>query len=248
MGLSIIDDSYISFVNLNHRKDRLDHMIKELDRIGVVANRTRGFYPEEVRQPEYKLQVMRNRTPGAIGCHYSQVEIMSQALIKGKHAWVMEDDVVFCQDFNERLEIIDAFLKNFEWDVFWFGGTYHLEPTWHKQPHPPDMKQCGCKLNRDWDKVPEAEGIIRRTYGCWGTYCYLVNNKSLLKVLDFLDAHVHESMGIDWLFLLMQPQIKAFAFNPGCVKQMDNKSDIGNGMTYFSGFEKLGSHWYADKL
>lgn len=243
--MDIKQDSYISFVNLDHRGDRLVHMLKELSKIDIRAERTRGFYPEEVKQPEYKLRVMKNRTPGAIGCHYSQIEIMSKALLNGKHAWVMEDDLIFCDDFNERLKLIEQFLDSTEWDVFWFGGTYHLNATWHKNPHPNDMRQCTCSLDKDYEFIDD---FFVRTYGCWGTYCYLVNNKSLLKVLDFLDAHVHESMGIDWLFILMQPHIKAYAFNPGCVKQMDNKSDIGNGMTYFSGFETLGPHWFQNKL
>ena len=31
-------------------------------------------------------------------------------------------------------------------------------------------------------------------------------------------------------------------------KQYDNQSDIGNGITYFSEFSKLGSFWFADKM
>jgi hypothetical protein len=31
-------------------------------------------------------------------------------------------------------------------------------------------------------------------------------------------------------------------------KQYDNQSDIGNGVTYFSEFQKLGQYWFADKM
>lgn len=246
----MLKDTYISFVNLDHRKDRLSHMTKQLARVGLNAERTRGLLPSEVNQPEEKLSVMRNRTPGAIGCHYSQVSIMEKALFHGKNAFVMEDDLIFCSDFNKRMEHIESFLGGREWDVFWLGGTYTLQPAWHKSENGkhthPDLQMCHCDLNRDWE--PTEDKHIVRTYGCWSTYAYIVNYNSLQKILGLLDANVHLSMGIDWLFILLQPQLKTFAFLPGMVKQYDNKSDIGTGITYFSHSRGLGRHWWQDKM
>ena len=48
--------------------------------------------------------------------------------------------------------------------------------------------------------------------------------------------------------ILMEPKLRTFAFLPGMAKQRDNISDIGVGVTMFSGFEKLGAHWYADSF
>src|SRR5438477_478924 len=90
--MSLLDDCYISFLNLDHRTDRLQHMTNELSRIGIEAGRTRGKLPEEYDLGDEKLQVMFRRTKGAIGCHYGQVEIMQEALNRNKHAFVMEDD------------------------------------------------------------------------------------------------------------------------------------------------------------
>jgi len=101
---------------------------------------------------------------------------------------------------------------------------------------------------------------IVRTYGAFSTYAYFVNVNSILKVFDLFDQYLHESIGIDWLFLKLQPQLKCFAFTPGCVKQMDNLSDIGidkNGtpqQTVFSGFSKLNGteensrYWYQERM
>lgn len=243
-------DYYASFVNLDHRKDRLEHMTKQLERIGLKAERTRGLLPEEVDQPIEKMLVMWKRTMGAIGCHYAQVSIIEKAFFHGKHAFVMEDDLIFCSDFNERMKIIEQFLSNTTWDVFWLGGTYHKEPAWHKSVNGkhtnPDLEICTCTLNRDWEKTDNNH--IVRTYGCWSTYGYIVNYKSIPKILKLLDENVHLSMGIDWLFIYLQPQLRTFAFNPGCVKQYDNHSDIGKGITYFSGFQTLGKHWWSDKM
>lgn len=243
----ILDNCYISFLNLEHREDRLIHIVGELEKANISAAWTRGKLPSEFDLSDPKLQVMKNRTPGAIGCHYGQVEIMTKALELGKNAFVMEDDCVFCSDFQERMKIVDDFLSNKEWDIFWLGGTYHYpEAWWHKPGHSPDLPQCNCTLGVDAE--PTEDKRFMRTYGAFSTHCYIVNKNSLEKVLEFLEANVHLSMGIDWLMILLQPQIKTYAFVPGIAKQMDNMSDIGHGMTVFSGFSFLGKYWWQDKM
>lgn len=239
------------YINLDHRTDRNIRMVRELDRIGLTALRIRGMLPDEFDLTDPKLQVMANRTKGAIGCHYSQVKAMQSALELNQHALVMEDDLVFCSDFHERMNIIESFLNKNEWDVFWLGGTYHKEPTWHKSidgkhTHP-DLQECNCLLNKDWEQTNNKH--IVRTYGCWSTYAYIVNVKSISKILKLLEDNIDLSMGIDWLFILLQPDLKTFAFNPGCVKQYDNQSDIGKGVTRFSAFRKsCGEHYFKDTM
>lgn len=238
-------------INLPHRADRRKHMENELSRVGISAEFINGMLPSEFDLSLPKLQVMANRTKGAIGCHYSQVKAMELALNQGSNALVMEDDLVFCSDIQERFKVIKEFTDKNEWDVFWLGGTYHLQPTWHrikngKHTHP-DLQMCNCNLNRDWERTTDYR--IIRTYGCWSTYAYIVNVNSIRKILNLLEENIHLSMGIDWLFILLQPQLKTFAYHFGCVKQYDNQSDIGNGITQFSLFEKAcGNHWFKDKI
>lgn len=243
----LLDDCYISYLNLDHRLDRKEHIERELTKVDISAERTRGKLPDEFDLTDPKLQVMKNRTPGAIGCHYGQVEIMWKALELEKHAFVMEDDCVFCSDFQERMKIVDEFLVDKNWDIFWLGGTYHYpEAWWHKPGHSPDLPQCGCELGVDAEETEDNR--FRRTYGAFSTHCYIVNKKSIAWILSVLESNVHLSMGIDWLMILLQPRAHTYAFVPGIAKQMDNMSDIGHGMTVFSGFSFLGKHWWADKM
>lgn len=245
--MSLLDDCYISYLNLDHRTDRKEHIERELAKAGIVGERTRGKLPDEFDLSQEKLQVMFKRTKGAIGCHYGQVEIMQTALDKGKHAFVMEDDCVFCSDFQERMKIVDEFLKDKDWNIFWLGGTYHTNPAWwHKEGHSEDLPQCDCTLGVDAVKTEDKRFV--QTYGCFSTHCYIVNHKFLPFLLEYLEDYVHLSMGIDWLMILLQPKINAYAFVPGIAKQMDNMSDIGGGMTVFSGFAMLGEHWWKDKM
>lgn len=254
----ILDNSYASFVNLDTRKDRLDHMTKELSRVGISAVRQRGIPWRELNPNDPNLQVMLNRTPGAAGCHASQVEVIKKAFEIGKNAFVMEDDIVFASDIHERMDYIDKFLAGKEWDIFWLGATFHSPAYWHKKGQSNMRPDCSAQLGKDFDDTGDPR--IKRTYGAFCTYAYIVNYKSIQKVLGLLDKHLHESIGIDWLMIKIQPQLQCFAFVPGSVRQMNNLSDIGTNrdgtpaMTVFSGFSKLNGteensrYWFQDKI
>jgi len=237
---------YASFVNMDHRVDRLSHMTEQLNRIGLNAVRTRGLRPEDVIERKIatpkQVGTMFRRTQGAIGCHFSQVQVMKDALNVGKHAFVMEDDLVFCEDFNERMDYISKWSDTHEWDVIWLGASFHIPPYWHCIGGSKDMRNnCSAELGRDCETTDDPRMI--RTFGAFATFAYIVNVNSIQKILNMFDQHIHESIGIDFLFIKLQPQLKCFSFVPGCVRQIDNISDIGNGITYWSGFLKLnGTH------
>lgn len=240
-------DCYKSYLHLDHRTDRLLHMTNELNRIGIEMEITKGKLPKDFDLTDPKLQVMKNRTPGAVPCHYGQIEIMTEALKRGKPAFVTEDDVVFCSDWNERMVIVEDFLNSHPWDIFWGGGTYSVNPAyWHKAGHNSELTQCECTLGKDAECTDNPR--IMRTYGCFSTFGYIVRYESIEKVLRLMEETVHLSMGIDWNMILHQPNLHTYCFAPGMMKQIDNMSDIGRGVTVFSGFASLGAHWYADKM
>lgn len=244
----ILDDCYTSYLNLDHRVDRHIHIENELKKANIKAVRTRGKLPQEFDLSDPKFQVMKNRTAGAIGCHMGQREIMQEALRQNKNSFVMEDDCVYASDIHERFEIIEDFLKDKDWTAVWLGGTYHKNNPawWHKIGHSSDMPYCRCKLGIDVEKT-ESKYMVR-TYGCFSTHSYIINKDKIKDVISFLDANVHLSMGIDWLMILLQPYINSYAFVPGIAKQIDNASDIGGGMTVFSGFSRLGPHWFQNLM
>lgn len=247
--MPLLDDCYTSFLNLDRRPDRREHMENELARVGITnAERTRGKLPDEFDLKDPKLQVMKNRTAGAIGCHFGQVEIMQKALELRKHAFVMEDDLIFCSDFQERMEIVGEYLKDKYWNIFWLGGTYHANNPawWHRKGHSPDLPQCKCK--HEVDVLPTEDDRFVRTLGAFSTHAYIVNKNFIEILLDFLDRNIHMSMGIDWLMILMQPMIYTYAFVPGMCIQMDGQSDIGMCFSKYSQFHTLGSHWFQDRM
>lgn len=250
-------DLYASYVNLEHRKDRNDHMRDQFKKTGLEFElrivRQPGLLPKDIPH-DPRHNVMRNRTPGAIGCHLSQVEIMRKAYNERLSAFVMEDDLVFCSDFIERLAYIENSVNNFfhDFDIIWLGGTFHSPAFWHPIGNSKMRPNCSSNLGRDCETTDDPRMI--RTFGAFCTYAYIINFNSIPKVISLLDTHLHESIGIDWEMIKIQPQLKTYAFVPGCIKQMDNMSDIGTGMTMFSGFSKLNgtiensAYWWQDKM
>lgn len=241
-------DCYIGYLNMDHRTDRLKSITEQFNKVGIIAERTRGKKPEEIdngTNPKY--QVMWNRTRGALPCHYGQCEIMEKALVQNKSVVVFEDDAILCEDFNKRIEYIEDFINNHEpdFDIFWLGGTVHISPSWwHTGGNNSDLPDTTLTV----DAEPTNDPRIIRTYGAFCTYAYIVNKNSIKKVLDLLESIVHKSMGIDWAMIKLQPQLKTYMLLPGSVKQMDNASDIGYGWTIFSGFARLGDYWYQEKM
>lgn len=252
------DDCYFGYLNMDHRTDRFKRMKLEFERVNLNPVRHRGKRPEEYDLTDPSLQVMKNRTPGAIACHFGQVGIMKTALEIGMHAVVFEDDIKFCDDFDDRMDHISEWCSNNEFDVFWLGASFHspassIYPYWHptEQQNPPyghSRMRPNCSANLGYDVLPTDNPRIVRTYGAYITFAYIVNVKSIQKILDLFDKHIHTSIGIDWLFIKLQPQLKCYAYVPGSVMQIDNVSDIGQGMTVWSGQLKNGPYVFKPRL
>lgn len=241
------DNLYAGFLNMDHRTDRLNHMEGQFQKINLKPVRHRGKRPQEYDLNNPKYSVMLNRTPGAIACHEGQVEIMKTAQSIGAHALVMEDDVIFCDDFEKRFGYISNWTKTHDWDVVWLGASFHTNPPyWHRFGQSGMRPDCSAQLGKDCEPTDDPRMI--RTYGAYVTFAYIVNVNSMDKIFNLFDQHLHTSIGIDWLFIKIQPQLKCFSFVPGCVMQMDNLSDIGTGMTVWSGQLNNGPYVFKKRM
>lgn len=250
---------YAAYCNLKIRPERNDCMIEELKRVGIEMERIESFPWKELwdnaseeDRHRYSFMHDKRKTPGAIGCWESQIEILKCALSQGKNAWVNEDDLLFCDDMQERLKIIFEFLEGKDWDVFWLGGTFHKDAVWHKLDENgkhtnPELQMCTCQLNRDYEEI--GHPYIVRTYGAFSTMSYIVNVDKIQKHLDLMYRDMHFSMGVDWWYILRQPEMNCFAFDPGCVRQYNSYSNIGNGMANHDGFEySCGKYFFQRKM
>jgi len=242
-------DFYTVYINLDHRTDRREEIERELKKVGIVAERISGIYPKEYTGEINKIKAMLDRTKGAVGCHFSHVKALNNALSLGKSAFILEDDVIFSSDIVKRLDYIQNFIDHNEWDLFWLSATVHINPPyWHKKGHNIDMPDCACNLCRDAELTKDPR--ILKTYGCFCTCGYLINYKSIPKIIELLDKHVDKSLGLDWLYVFLEPQLKTYCFVPGMVTQRASHSDISSHHSIgWDGFHSsLGPYFFKDKM
>ena len=235
---------YTKYINLDHRNDRKYHMESELQKYNINAERFSAIKTSDRVWDDDKIKTMRKYgREGTIGCYYSQFELMKEAIGTDKDVFVMEDDLIFCSDINQRMQEVEEFLNTHTWDIFWLGSTVHINPcVWHSGNHPELLESSLGK-----DAEPTDNPRIMRTYGCWSTYAYIVNKNSLEKILYMLDKNIAEMGAIDKLFIKLQPELHTYSYVPGCVKQLDGYSDIINTVNPFSFFASLGDYWWQDK-
>ena len=246
----LLDDCYIAYINLAHRKDRREHMEKELARVGIKAERFEAIRTRDHQWDHEKWGVMLRRTPGACGCYASQMGVMQKALSIDKHAFVMEDDLEFCSDWSDRVLYLEKYFADKSWDILWLGATVHIGPPHWYTGHNPLLP--GANLGKDAECTNDPR--ILKTLACFCTYAYIVNKDSIGRVLWLLEEQIPTSIGIDFSMIRMQPFLNTYCLLPGAVKQIDNLSDIGTGITRFSGFSKLNGsiensrYWWQDKI
>lgn len=228
------------YVNLKSRPDRNEHAQKEFTKHNIVPTRFEGFLPNGFLYQD-AMQRMRNRTPGAIGCYQSQLALIHKAIGNENIVAVCEDDVVFCGDLQNRLQYISEKLT-WDWDIFWLGATFHVPGKWYHNA------ECSSWSNLGRDVETTSDPRILRTYGIWSTYAYLVNPVNARKVYTLFEQNIHRADGIDHLAIILGDRLNNFCFVPGCAWQYDNESNIGNGITRFSGFKRLGPYVWANHM
>jgi hypothetical protein len=218
------------FINLDSRKDRLDHVTNELNKFNLKSKR----FDAVSDLVSCKLHFNNKMSDGQKKCfmsHYNLIKNYKGSNILG----IFEDDVILCEDFIERFDYIE---KNFnlDWDVFFLSSFYHLnddEKRWHSGG---DFEKTNIKY-------------IHKVYGSFCCHSYLINPKSIKKIVNLLETTLDLTNAIDHSFILIEPKLNCYSFTPGMTTQLPNESNTDGGQRDQSVFEKiLGPHYYTNKL
>ncbi len=255
-------DCYTTYINMDHRVDRRTAVEKTLQANDIIATRTRGLRWQECVDmrghgsgrrrvtihipPVLHNMYNQSRGPGNIGCYFAHLACLTQALVASKNAFIMEDDLVICSDFAKRVNIITEFLNTNQWDIFWLSSMFHTNPPYWHHPQHPHMSNCMCTMHKD--VIPTNNPRIVQTYGAFTTTAYFVNLDSIKQIIELLNKHMAESYAIDHAFIRIQPQLRTYAFVPGCIKQYNDHSDISNNWAAQGDISKLGPYVYQNKM
>lgn len=220
------------FINLDKRTDRLSHVKKELSKINLSAQKYKAIDTLD----GCTINFGKDFTEGQKKCYLSHYSLMKNYNVNSdKILGIFEDDVIFCQDFLERFNYVEKYF-DLDWDVFYLSSFYHLnddEKRWNKTG---DYEKTNVKY-------------IHRVYGSFCCHSYLINPRSIPKILKLLDEVIDQSRAIDHSFILIQPKLNCFSFTPGMTNQITNTSDTDGGLrdqTHFLNI--LGQHYYINNL
>ena len=229
------DDIAWRYINLSHRTDRLKHINRQLERVGIEAERFPAFVKEQYVGHPSRVKLMM-ATPNTIGNWLSHTSLWKLASNLGQCVGVLEDDALLCTDFRERLEYVHDNWHE-PWDIMYLGATYHTNPggVWHKE------------LGTDFELTDVKH--IHRVYGAFANQGYVINPDSAGSIWKMVDDLMSVSRGSDDALIKIQPELRCYSFTPGMVFQIDGPSDIGHGWTQFSHFrESCGPYMWCDRL
>ena len=97
------------YINLEHRKDRLTHVTKELEKFGIQGERFNAVKTKD----------------GAIGCTMSHIKCLELAKERNyETVFICEDDIAFLNP-EVLLDSLQKFYENtsIQWDVLLIGGN-----------------------------------------------------------------------------------------------------------------------------
>ena len=157
-------------INLERAADRRARMSEQLERLGLAYTLFPGVDGKAERErllqsvdvPAFERNTGRRVLPGDMGCHHSRIGVWRAFLDSGAPvALILEDDVVFHDDFREALAV--ALRAQEHWDLL--------------------------KLNRIRAKLPVSQGrlgayALNAYVGpCTGNGAYLIKEAAARRIL-----------------------------------------------------------------
>jgi glycosyl transferase family 25 len=185
-------------INLSERTDRWNHVTNEFNKIGCTVERFDAI----------KGNTNTNLTPGEVGCYLSHVNILKNIINNDiKNALIFEDDVVFCQDFNNK-----------------FKTFYDQLPTDNTLVYPGSNYSIfnpNAKLEKITDNIYLGNNIL-------ATHSYFINNEGAKILLDLLKTN-YLTEPVDNAFRHYQSKYPTYVFKPNLVYQLPGHSDVRGG-------------------
>jgi glycosyl transferase, family 25 len=207
------------FINLENRKDRLEHALTEFKKMGINAERVNAI----------------NMQNGAIGCTMSHIKCIELAKSRDwEQVFICEDDITF---LNPELlkQNIEMFYNNDDilWDVLIIGGN-----------NVPPYQQLYEYAARIFRNQTTTGYIVNKHY-----YDTLLKNfkESAANLLRNPDNKREYALDIYWNRLQMQDFW--YMITPPTVTQYENYSDIEKRNTNYDFLMlDMEKQWYLDQL
>lgn len=203
----------IIYINLEHRKDRLEHVERELDKLFsfTSASCSGNEKSEKINVKGERFNAIKTKI-GSIGCTMSHIKCLELAKERDyEQVFICEDDITFLnpeifinslQKFNENKEL--------NWDVLIIGGN-NVPPYQKIEDY--CIRISNCQTTTGY--------IVRKHY-----YDVLINNfrESVTNLIREPTNHKQYALDIYWKNL--QKINNWYMIVPITVVQCDSYSDI----------------------
>jgi len=112
-------------INLADRKDRWEHVTNEFKKINCTVERFNAIDGRVIPQPQgVKIN------PGEVGAYLSHMTLLKHIINNNiKTALIFEDDVIFCDNFNEKFDLFYKQLPENKTLVYVSGNYSNQNPN-----------------------------------------------------------------------------------------------------------------------
>lgn len=200
---SLSDITHAYYINLEHRTDRDAHVKKQLDNVGINAQRFNAI----------KMKY------GHIGCSMSHLKILQDAQKNNwDHILIIEDDITFLNPTLFKTQINKFFdLHQNDWDVILLAGN-NMPP--HKEIDNTCIQVTRCQTTTGY----LVNGHYINT---------LIQNVKMGLTHLLSNPDDKFNYAIDKFWLKLQSQHKWFLIVPATVIQKQDYSDIEQKVTNY---------------
>lgn len=186
------------FINLDHRKDRLEHVEKELEKMGIKGERFNAI----------------KTASGAIGCTLSHIKCLEIAKERDyEQVFICEDDITFTNPdlFKQNIEKF-CMNEDIMWDVLIIGGN-NVPP--YKQYYDYAARVFNCQTTTGY--------IVKQEF-----YNTMIKNFKEGVTNLMRDPANKRMFAIDIYWKKLQMENFWYMITPPTVTQYENYSDIEN--------------------
>ena len=194
------------FINLEQRKDRLDNVLSEFNKMGINGER---------------INAVKSKV-GGIGCTLSHIRCLEEAKKRGyEHVFICEDDIKFTNPelFKQQLQKFSD-NKEIQWDVLLIGANVV-----------PPYQRVGDYCARVFSAQTTTGFVVKKEM-----YDVLLENfkeSCNLQMKNPGSPGVSNPYALDIWWKRLQPQYFWWIITPLTVTQYENFSEIENRTTNY---------------
>jgi GR25 family glycosyltransferase involved in LPS biosynthesis len=210
----------VIIINLEHRKDRRQQIIKELKRVGIdnfeffkavkpTEEMVKMWNPQFLNPiPQWFALSGGDHTKyriGALGCMLSHMEIIKKCIEdKYENVLILEDDTMFdIRDgikFHQIWDTLANQINNLDFGLLYLAGNHR-----------------GATLEKKTDNVTKIQGTLT-------TGSYIINKRAMKCIVDKMANYPRE---VDVFYsTYIQKEYPCYCIMPHLTRQGDGYSDI----------------------